>query len=57
LKQNVVGEEKKVVWQTIDTDLTAYAGREVTLRLYQNLETLKPTNPPSVARWKSITVN
>jgi hypothetical protein len=57
LKQNVVGAEKKVVWQTIDTDLTAYAGREVTLRLYQNLETLKPTNPPSVARWKSITVN
>jgi hypothetical protein len=56
LKQNVVGTGKKVEWQTIDHDLTAYAGREVTLRLYQNLETLKPTNPPSVARWKSIVV-
>lgn len=56
LKQNVVGVPKGIEWQTMDIDLSAYAGREVTLRLYQNIETLKPTHPPSVARWKSVTV-
>lgn len=56
LSQPIVGAPDKVEWKTIEADLTAYAGREVTLRLYQNIESLKNLRPPSVARWKSIAI-
>jgi len=55
-KQTIVSAPKQVEWRTVDMDLTAYAGRKVTLRLYQNFETIKPSPPPSVARWKSLIV-
>jgi hypothetical protein len=54
-KRPVVGGEKRE-WQTIEADLAPFAGREVTLRLYQNLLAGNRLRPPSVAHWKSITL-
>ncbi len=55
-KRPIVGAADKIEWQTIDTDLSAYAGREVTIRLFQNLLPLSRLRPPGVAHWKSITL-
>jgi len=54
-RQLIVGGEQPE-WQTIETDLSAFAGKEVTLRLYQNLVTSTRLCPPSAAHWKSITL-
>ncbi len=54
-KRLIVGGEKRE-WQTIETDLTPFAGQAVTLRLYQNLLIGNPARPPSAAQWKSITL-
>ena len=55
MEKRVIGGEK-TEWQTIDADLTVYAGQAVTLRLYQNLLGGVRSRPMSVARWKSITL-
>jgi hypothetical protein len=54
-KHLIVGAEP-MVWQTIETDLSQYAGQVVTLRLYHNL--LAGSRPPnlSAARWKRISL-
>ena len=52
-KSIIGGADKQIEWQTLDADLTAHAGKEITLRLYQNLAT---DHPPSVAHWKRISV-
>lgn len=52
----IIGGEKRE-WQTVETDLTAFAGQTVTLRLFQNLLTSNPLRPPGAAHWKSITLN
>jgi hypothetical protein len=54
-KRPVVGGEKRE-WQSIEADLSAFAGLEVTLRLYQNLLAANRLRPPSVAHWKSIVI-
>lgn len=43
-------------WQKIEADLTAYAGKEVTLRLYQDLLGNVRLRPPSAAHWKSVRI-
>lgn len=43
-------------WQKVEADLTAYAGKEVTLRLYQDLLGNVRLRPPSAAHWKSVSV-
>jgi len=43
-------------WQTIEANLTPFAGKAVTLRLYQNLLTTNRLRPISTAHWKSVTV-
>lgn len=52
-KQPVVGGEDRG-WQAIETDLTPFAGQEVTLRLYQNLLAANRLRPPSAAHWRTI---
>jgi len=51
----IVGGEKRE-WQTIEADLTPFAGKAVTLRLYQNLLTNNRLRPVSSAHWRSITL-
>jgi hypothetical protein len=51
----IVGGEKRE-WQTIEADLTPFAGKAVTLRLYQNLLTNNRLRPVSAAHWRSITL-
>lgn len=51
----IVGAEKPG-WQTVEIDLAPFAGRTVTLRLYQNLITNNRLRPASAAHWKSILV-
>ncbi len=53
VRRLVVGSHKRA-GQTIEVDLTPYAGRTVTLRLYQNLITNTRLRPASAAHWKSI---
>ncbi len=54
-RQLIIGGEQPE-WQTIETDLSSCAGREVTLRLYQNLSMATRLYAPSAAHWKSITL-
>ena len=54
-KRPIIGGAKRE-WQTIEADLSPFAGQTVTLRLYQNLLTGIQTRPPSAAHWKSITL-
>lgn len=54
-RQLIVGDEKPE-WQTIEIDLSSFAGKDVTLRLYQSLLASSRLRPPSAAHWKSITL-
>lgn len=54
-KHLIVGAEKRE-WQTIEANLTPFAGSAVTLRLYQNLLTSNRLRSVSPAHWKSITL-
>ena len=54
-RQFIIGGEKPE-WQTIETDLSSFAGKQITLRLYQNLVTSNHPYPPSAAHWKGITL-
>jgi hypothetical protein len=56
LEKRLIDGGEKGGWQTIETDLSAFAGKEITLRLYQNLLLSSRTRPPSAAHWKSLAV-
>ncbi|MEO6754139.1 MAG: hypothetical protein ABIP85_20365 [Chthoniobacteraceae bacterium] len=54
-KRLIVSGEKRE-WQTIEFDLSAFAGQKVVFRLYQNFLNNSRPRPPSAAHWKSIIV-
>ena len=54
-RQIIVGSEQPE-WKTLEIDLHLFAGKEVTLRLYQNVIMSDRPVPPSPAHWKRITL-
>ena len=52
-KQAVIGGGAGLNWQKIDVDLSAGAGREATVRLYQNILSNNRLRAPSVAHWRA----
>jgi hypothetical protein len=56
LKRQLILGNKQPEWQTIEVDLSSLAGKEITLRLYQNVISSTLPCPPSAAHWKSVTL-
>ncbi len=54
LKSEIILGGEQSQWKTIEMDLSRFAGKEVTLRLYQNLTTTQRHLAPSAAHWRSI---
>ncbi len=53
VKRRMILGEEKPEWQAIVVDLSPFADKEVTLRLYQNVVPSHRPCPPSVAHWSA----